>query len=68
MFVEKYKRALSVLSRKPMMLWGLSLLAVVLGFVAKGKDIPDAQNNVYSNIDKVSFEKSFYRHDIGGKR
>ncbi|MBR5875137.1 MAG: phosphoribosylamine--glycine ligase, partial [Oscillospiraceae bacterium] len=40
----------------------------VLGFVAKGKDIPDAQNNVYSNIDKVSFEKSFYRHDIGGKR
>ena len=40
----------------------------VLGFVAKGKDIADAQNNVYSNIDKVSFEKSFYRHDIGGKR
>ena len=40
----------------------------VLGFVAKGKDIPDAQNNVYSNIDKVSFEKGFYRHDIGGKR
>ena len=40
----------------------------VLGFVAKGKDIKDAQNNVYSNIDKVSFEKSFYRNDIGGKR
>ena len=40
----------------------------VLGFVAKGKDVKDAQDNVYSNIDKVSFEKSFYRNDIGGKR
>ena len=40
----------------------------VLGFVAKGKDVKDAQDKVYSNIDKVSFEKSFYRNDIGGKR
>ncbi len=40
----------------------------VLGFVSKGKDVKEAQDKVYSNIDKVSFEKSFYRNDIGGKR
>lgn len=40
----------------------------VLGFVTKGKDVKEAQAKVYSNIDKVSFEKSFYRNDIGGKR
>lgn len=40
----------------------------VLGFVALGKDLAYAQQRVYSNIDKVSFEKSFYRTDIGGKR
>lgn len=40
----------------------------VLGFVTKGKDVKEAQDKVYSNIDKVSFEKSFYRNDIGGKR
>lgn len=40
----------------------------VLGFVAKGNSIKEAQDKVYSNIDSVKFEKSFYRKDIGGKR
>ena len=40
----------------------------VLGFVCLGDDVKDAQDKVYANIDKVSFENSFYRHDIGGKR
>ena len=30
--------------------------------------VKDAQDKVYANIDKVAFENSFYRHDIGGKR
>ena len=40
----------------------------VLGFVCLGKDVKDAQDKVYAAIDDVSFENSFYRHDIGGKR
>ncbi len=40
----------------------------VLGFVCLGKDVKDAQNKVYANIDSVKFENSFYRNDIGGKR
>lgn len=40
----------------------------VLGLVCLGKDVKDAQDKVYANIDKVHFEKSFYRSDIGGKR
>ena len=40
----------------------------VLGFVCLGDNVKDAQDKVYANIDKVSFENSFYRHDIGGKR
>ncbi len=40
----------------------------VLGFVQKGKDIAECQDKVYSKIDEVSFEGSFYRHDIGGRR
>ena len=40
----------------------------VLGFVCLGDDVKDAQDKVYAAIDSVSFENSFYRHDIGGKR
>ena len=40
----------------------------VLGLVCLGKDVKDAQNKVYENIDSVKFENSFYRNDIGGKR
>ena len=40
----------------------------VLGFMCKGKDIKRAQDKVYGAIDQVSFENSFYRSDIGGKR
>lgn len=34
MFVQKYKRALDVLLKKPVMLWGLSLLSVLLNVIA----------------------------------
>ena len=34
MFVEAYKRAISVLAKKPLRLWGLSLLSVIIGFFA----------------------------------
>ena len=40
----------------------------VLGLVEKGKDIKECQDKVYSKIDSISFDGSFYRHDIGGKR
>lgn len=40
----------------------------VLGLTYIGKDLKDAQEHVYKNIDKISFENSFYRKDIGGKR
>ena len=34
MFLENYKRAFAVMCKKPIMLWGLSLLAVVLAVVS----------------------------------
>ncbi len=34
MFVEKYKQALAVLTKKPVMLWGLSLLSTVIMAIA----------------------------------
>lgn len=40
----------------------------VLGLVEKGKDIKECQDKVYSKIDSISFDGSFYRHDIGGMR
>ena len=40
----------------------------VLGLTYVGEDLKSAQDHVYNNIDKISFEKSFYRKDIGGKR
>lgn len=40
----------------------------VLGLTYIGKSLKDAQDHVYKNIDKISFENSFYRKDIGGKR
>ncbi len=40
----------------------------VLGLVSLGENLKSAQNNIYSNINKVNFTDSFYRTDIGGKR
>ncbi len=40
----------------------------VLGLVSLGKDLKEAQSNVYNNMGKVKFKDSFYRTDIGGKR
>ena len=40
----------------------------VLGLTYVGEDLKSAQDHVYNNIDKISFEKSFYRKDIVGKR
>ena len=39
----------------------------VLGVVAKGKDIEEARRKVYANAEKISFEKMYYRKDIGIK-
>lgn len=39
----------------------------VLGVCSRGKTVEDAANNVYANIDKISFEKMHYRRDIGVK-
>lgn len=36
----------------------------VLNVVAEGKDIKEAVENVYKNIDLIKFDKSFYRKDI----
>ncbi len=33
MFIQKYQQALNVILKKPIMLWGLSLLSVLLGFI-----------------------------------
>lgn len=33
LFLEKYKRALEVILKKPIMLWGLSLLLVIVSFI-----------------------------------
>ena len=37
----------------------------VLNITSIGKDIIEARNNVYCEIDKIKFEGSFYRKDIG---
>ena len=39
----------------------------VLGVVACGEDIADAQKNVYEAVSKVSFEGAHYRRDIASK-
>ncbi|MHA1569953.1 MAG: phosphoribosylamine--glycine ligase [Alphaproteobacteria bacterium] len=39
----------------------------VLGVTAKGQDIPAAIENAYAAVKKVSFEKAYYRTDIGKK-
>ena len=36
----------------------------VLGVTAKGKDIQQAINNAYSAVEKISWQKAFYRKDI----
>lgn len=40
----------------------------VLGLVHMDKTASAAQEYIYSHIDEISFEGSFYRNDIGGKR
>lgn len=37
----------------------------VLGIVGQGKAVEEARDQVYSNIDRIHFEGSFYRKDIG---
>lgn len=37
----------------------------VLAVTSLGNNIVDARNNLYSSIDKIGFENSFYRKDIG---
>lgn len=39
----------------------------VLGVVGIGKNVEEAREKVYANIDKVRFKGSFYRKDIGIK-
>ena len=39
----------------------------VLGVVAIGKDLGEAIDKAYKNVDKVHFENAFYRKDIGQK-
>jgi phosphoribosylamine---glycine ligase len=39
----------------------------VLGVTAVGKDIQEAQKNVYEAIQRISFEGAHYRRDIGAK-
>jgi phosphoribosylamine--glycine ligase len=39
----------------------------VLGVTAKGADISAAINNAYAAAKKVSFDKQYYRRDIGHK-
>ena len=39
----------------------------VLNFVGEGKSLQEAIDNSYAQIEKVSFEKAFYRRDIGTK-
>ena len=46
----------------------LRVAALVSGGGTNLQAIIDAQDKVYAAIDDVSFENSFYRHDIGGKR
>jgi phosphoribosylamine---glycine ligase len=37
----------------------------VLNVTALGKDMPEARDIIYSEIDKIRFEGAFYRKDIG---
>lgn len=37
----------------------------VLSVIGRGKTIEEARENVYKNIEKVSFEGAYYRKDIG---
>lgn len=37
----------------------------VLGVTCKGKTLDEALDNCYANVKKISFEKGFYRNDIG---
>lgn len=39
----------------------------VLGVVASGKTMKDAQKKAYDNVKKISFDKMHYRKDIGNK-
>ncbi len=40
----------------------------VIGVTACGKDIDQAREKAYKNVEKVNFEGCFYRHDIGIKK
>lgn len=37
----------------------------VLGITALGKDVQDAQNRVYSAVERINWPEGFYRRDIG---
>lgn len=37
----------------------------VLGVTALGKDLPEALKKAYAGVDKIHFDGSHYRHDIG---
>jgi phosphoribosylamine--glycine ligase len=37
----------------------------VLNVVALGKDLDDAKKNAYNSIEKIKFDKIYYRRDIG---
>lgn len=39
----------------------------VLNIVGEGSSLKEAIDNSYAQIEKISFEKSFYRRDIGAK-
>ena len=37
----------------------------VIAVTAHGKDIEEARNKAYQNVEKIKFEGVNYRHDIG---
>ena len=39
----------------------------VLGVTTIGDTLKDAINKGYKEINKITFEKAFYRHDIGAR-
>ena len=39
----------------------------VLGVVAVENSLSDAVKSAYKKVEKIDFEKSFYRHDIGAR-
>lgn len=39
----------------------------VLGVTSLGKDLREASENVYAALEKIHFEKAYYRRDIGKK-